>query len=443
MTGRIAIVGLGPGDARWLTRAAWERLSTATEIYARTKEHPALAALPDKVRVHTFDAVYAQAATFEEVYETITRRVVGLAQEGREVIYAVPGHPRVGEATTPRIEALARDAGIPVEVLEGISFVDAVCNAVGLDPLEGLTVYDAMLVAGQHFPKVNTDQPLLLGQLYSRDLASDVKLTLLTAYPPEHRVTLVRGAGTDNVQVDTMPLHELDRHTRFDHMTTLVVPPWPHASAYETFQEIVHHLRSPEGCPWDRKQTHQSLRRYLLEEAYEVLEALDRDDPDALKEELGDLLLQIALHVAIAGEGGEFLLGDVIGYISDKMIRRHPHVFGDVHVEGAEEVVRNWEAIKRAERQANGEEDDPFAGVPRALPALTRAGTVAKRGHWSAPEPPRGVDATALTHLSPEAFGDLLFWLAAWARQQDWDAEMLLREATERFIDRVRAARRT
>ncbi len=435
--GTITIVGLGPGDPADVTRAAWEALTTTPEVYARTREHPALAALPADVQVYTFDDVYTQAETFAEVYETIARRVLTLGERPEGVVYAVPGHPRVGEATTPRIEALAREAGLPVRVVEGISFVDAVCNAVHLDPLDGLTVYDAMLVASQHFPKVNTDQPLILGQLYSRDLASDVKLTLMAAYPPDHEVILVRRAGLPDVEVRRMPLYTLDRHAHFDHMTTLVVPPWPHPSSYESFQEVVHHLRSPEGCPWDRKQTHQTLRRYLLEETYEVLEALDRDDPQALKEELGDLLLQIGLHVAIAGEGNEFLLGDVIGHIVAKMIRRHPHVFGDVQVRDAEEVVRNWEAIKQAERRENGEAD-PFAGIPRALPALMRAAAVARRAGWSPETPPDLICSDRLEATTPEALGEALFWLAAWARHRDWDAEALLREAVERFIAQVR-----
>ncbi len=437
----ITIVGLGPGDPQWITRAAWECLVAAGEVYARTREHPALHALPAHVELHTFDDIYGRAETFAEVYDTIARRVVDLGRRPQGVVYAVPGHPRVGEATTPRIEALAGEAGIPVVVLEGVSFVDAVCNVVGVDPLDGLTVYDAMLLATEYFPTVNTDRPLLLGQLYSRDLASDVKLTLLTAYPPEHPVTIVRGAGTENVLVLTVPLHELDRQDAFDHMTSLVVPPWPHPSSYEALQEVVHHLRSPEGCPWDRKQTHQSLRRYLMEEAYEVLDALDRDDADALREELGDLLLQIALHIAIAGEGGEFLLGDVIGHHVEKLIRRHPHVFGDVQVESADEVVQNWEAIKRAEKEANGEVQDPLAGVPRALPALMRASTVAKRAHWQPDTPPAAVNAAVLHGISSEAFGDLLFWLAGWARHRGWDPEVLLREATERFIMRHRSHR--
>lgn len=433
----ITIAGLGPGDPKWMTRAVWERITQAEDVYARTGEHPALQALPPSVRVHTFDEVYAQAETFEEVYETIARRIVELGRRPQGVIYAVPGHPRVGEATTPRIEALAAEEGIPVEVLEGVSFVDVVCNAAGVDPLEGVTVYDAMLVAREYFPTVNTDRPLLLGQVYSRDLASDVKLTLLTAYPPEHPVTLVRGAGTDQVEVRTIPLHELDRLDAFDHMTSLVVPPWPHPSSYESLQEVVNHLRSPEGCPWDRKQTHQTLRKFLLEETYEVLEALDRDDVQALKEELGDLMLQIALHVAIAAEGGEFLLGDVIGHHVEKLIRRHPHVFGDVEVADAEEVLRNWAAIKEAERRENGEEPSPFAGVPRALPALMRAAAIARRAGWQPERAPEVLDEGKLAELTPEAFGDLLFWLAAWARAREWDAEILLREAIERFIRSV------
>ena len=430
----ITVVGLGPGDAKYITREGWERLIASAKIYARTGEHPALRELPSHVQVETFDLIYAQAPTFSEVYQRIAQEVVMRAQREGDIVYAVPGHPRVGEATTPQIEALAKEKGIHVDIIDGVSFVDAVCNVVGLDPLNGLTVYDAMLVAQEHFPRVNTDHPVLLGQLYSRDLASDVKLTLLTAYPPDHQVTVVRDVGTPEQQVETIPLVGLDRKPRFNHMTTLVVPPWPHPSAYETFQEVVNHLRSPEGCPWDRRQTHQSLRRYLLEETYEVLDALDRDDPEALKEELGDLLLQVGLHVAIAAEGDEFLFGDVIGYVVEKLIRRHPHVFGDVEVSGAEEVVRNWEAIKRQEQETNGNQPDPFAGIPKALPALMRASTVAKRAHWQMDAVPAPLDVTRLEAMDEDAFGDLLFWLAAWGQQRGWDTEMLLREAIERFL---------
>ncbi len=431
---RITIVGLGPGDPKWVTRAVWERLTGTDEVYARTGDHPVLKALPPSVRVHTFDEVYARANTFDDVYETIARQVVALGRRPQGVVYAVPGHPRVGEATTPRVETLAAKEGIPVEVLDGVSFVDVVCNVVGIDPLDGVTVYDAMLLAQEYFPTVNTDRPLILGQLYSRDLASDVKLTLLTAYPPHHSVTLVHGAGTPQVAVHTFPLHDLDRRHLFDHMTSLVVPPWPHPSSYESLQEVVNHLRSPEGCPWDRKQTHQTLRKFLLEETYEVLEALDRDDPQALKEELGDLMLQIALHIAIASEGSEFLLGDVIGHHVEKLIRRHPHVFGDVNVADEAEVLKNWAAIKEAERRERGETTSLFANIPRALPALMRAAAVAHSARWDIPPSPPPIDATQLADLSPEAFGDMLFWLAAWARAREWEAETLLREAIERFI---------
>jgi len=429
----IIIVGLGPGDPNEITRLAWEYLTQAQHIYARTGEHPALHALPQTVQVDTFDHVYARADTFREVYETIAQEVVARAKEESPLIYAVPGHPRVGEATTPLIETLAAEQGIPVTVVPGISFVEEVCNAVGLDPLEGLTVYDAMQVAGEHFPRVNTDFPLLLGQVYSRELASDVKLTLLAGYHPEHPVTLVRNAGLPDMTIQSMPLYRLDQEGIFNHMTTLVVPPWPGPSSYETFQEVINHLRSPEGCPWDRKQTHKSLRRYLLEETYEVLEALDRDDAQALKEELGDLLIQIGLHVAIATEGEEFRFGDVIQHVVEKLIRRHPHVFGDVQVSSAEEVARNWEAIKKQER---GEKPaDPFADVPKALPALSRAMVMAKRAHWQPTSPPVALRPEVLQQLREEDLGDLLFWLAAWARvEKGWDPETLLREAIERWI---------
>ncbi len=430
----ITIVGLGPGDPRKVTQEAWHYLVNADEIYARTREHPALQALAKGNRVHTFDGIYEQARTFQEACETLADRLVARAQEGQEVVYAVPGHPRVDEATTPLIEGRAHARGIAVKTVGGVSLLDEVCNIVGLNPLDGVTAYDAELLAPEYFPRLNTDQTLVLGQLHSRKLASDVKITLLNAYPPTHTVRLVHLWNAPQERVETFPLSSLDRDARFDLMTTLVVPPWPHPSSYESFQNVVHHLRSPDGCPWDRQQTHESLRRYLLEEAYEVLDALKRGDSKALEEELGDLLLQVGLHVAIASEEGEFLLGDVVGHVVDKLIRRHPHVFGDVRVSGAEEVIQNWEAIKRQEQKENGVTPNPFAGIPRTVPALMRASMIAGRAHWKPQASPPGSSQEAIELLSGEALGDLLFWLAGWAQVQGWNAELLLQEAIERFL---------
>ena len=266
MSRSITIVGLGPGSAGLLTLKAHQLLSSAGEIYARTKRHPTIATLPGDLEVHSFDPLYQTLPTFEAVYEAIAAEIVRLGKRPQGVVYAVPGHPLVGEATTQRILALAAEQDVPVEIVEGLSFIGPALSALGLDPLDGLQIADAIVVAGQHHPHLSADRPVLLSQLYSQEIASEAKLTLMNLYPDEHTVTLVRAAGAPGKTVRPLPLYELDRQPDLDHLTSLYIPPLESPSSYETLQDVVAHLRAPDGCPWDRKQTHSSLRESLLEE---------------------------------------------------------------------------------------------------------------------------------------------------------------------------------
>ena len=261
-----------------------------------------------------------------------------------------------------------------MRIINSVSFITPILVSLGMDALNGLQMADAMDIAAQYHPPLNPDVPAIIGQLYSRQVASEVKLTLMNQYPDDHPVKLMHAVGTDQERVETLPLYELDRRDDVSHLTSLYVPPLAQPGAFETFQDTIAHLRAPDGCPWDREQTHQSLRRNLLEETYEVLDALDAEDADALREELGDLLLQIVLHSQIAVEEGEFSMSDVIASIDAKIKRRHPHVFGDVQVSGVGDVVANWETIKKGERAENGNGDkSALDGVPRDLPALAQA----------------------------------------------------------------------
>ncbi|NJN82013.1 MAG: MazG family protein, partial [Caldilineaceae bacterium] len=221
----ITIVGLGPGDLRDLTLGAWQALSMATHIVLRTERHPCVPALASHFQLESCDLFYERHDQFQDVYAAIVQRVVGLATEVGGVVYAVPGHPWVGEATTALILAQAEAAGLDVRIVGGISFVETVLAAVGVDGMDGLQVADAMLLARQNHPKVEPGQPLLIGQLYAEWLASDLKLTLMNAYPDEHQVILVQAAGTDDATVHRLPLYELDRGDHFDHLTSLFVPP--------------------------------------------------------------------------------------------------------------------------------------------------------------------------------------------------------------------------
>ena len=431
----IHIIGLGPGDPELITRKAWSLITSAPEIWVRTRQHPAVAEVARHTHVHSYDALYEQHEDFDAVYAAIATDAVARGQRG-DVIYAVPGDPTVAERTPELIRRQAEIVGVPVTIHPAVSFLEPTFAALGEDPIRGVQVVDAQTLAQEYHPRGSQGMGLLVPQLYSRLLAGDVKLTLMNAYPDDHPVTLISGAGSPDLRLRQMPLYELDRSDELDDLTTLWAPPLPHAATYADLQEIIAHLRAPDGCPWDRKQTHQSLRPYLLEETYEVLDALDAEDSEALKEELGDLLIQVALHVQIATEEGEFKLPDVIRHVVEKLIRRHPHVFGDVSVQNAEDVARNWEAIKQEERKRNGEAEKKktlLDGIPAALPALSKAQTyVSRLSRVGYPLPPP-------EPLTEEELGRRLLSLTELAEVSGLDAEAALRTATARLRDALLA----
>lgn len=449
MTGSINIVGLGPGDPLWITRRAWDVLETSREVYLRTDQHPAVAKLPPGPRYISFDSLYEEKDEFVEVYHAIVDRLLDLAVEGADVVYAVPGDPTVGEATVARLRAVGKGEGVSVCVIHGVSFIEPCLAALEIDALDGLYVGDSLDIAYAHHPPFSPDRPALLGQVYSRMVAADLKLVLMNQYPDEHFVSFIHAAGTGQCVVEGLPLHEIDRSDRIAALSALYVPPLPAPAAFESFQETVAHLRAPDGCPWDREQTHQSLRPHLLEEAYEALTALDAGDLNALREELGDLLLQIVLHAQIATEQGSFRMADVIAAIQDKIIRRHPHVFEAVEVGDVDEVLHNWEALKAAERERSGSEGGLLEGVPRGLPALAQAleiqARVARVGFdWADIEGVlQKVQEESDEFLRAEGdrarfdeLGDLLFALVNFARWHELDPESSLREANRRFRER-------
>jgi tetrapyrrole methylase family protein/MazG family protein len=441
----IRVVGLGPGDLADLTLAAWQALSTAPRILARTRRHPILDQLAGQLAVTDCDDLYEEHAAFADVYAAIVDRVFAAGCEPGGVVYAVPGHPWVGEATTRLLLERAAAARLTVQVIGGLSFVEPALAAVGVDALDGSQVTDAMLLARQHHPQVDTGLPLLVGQLYSRVLASDVKLTLMNAYPDDHPVTVIRGAGTSGQSLRAVPLHELDHSEEFDHLTSLFVPPLPQSS-FTALQEIVAHLRAPEGCPWDQEQTLESLRHDLLGEAVEVLEAIDveadgSDNAAHIAEELGDLYLVATMLVQIATEEARFRLTDVMAEVIAKLIRRHPHVFSTTEVENVDQIVRNWDAIKAAEKSAKGQATgSPLEGIPAHLPALEKAhklqSKAAKAGLLDRAKLAQATPALtqALGKQPDEAkLGKLLWELVALAHSHNLNAEDALRAYTVAF----------
>ncbi|HEY8173851.1 MAG TPA: nucleoside triphosphate pyrophosphohydrolase [Dehalococcoidia bacterium] len=445
----LVIVGLGPGDPAHLTLEAHDVLSSADEVWLRTARHPSVAGLPAGPHYRSFDDLYEAGSSFETVYSQIVERVLELAARTEGVVYAVPGHPSFGEATTPELLERCQKSDVAARVIPGVSFVDVAAPALGLDPLaDGLLVVDALTLGGRGRPLV-PQRPTLVAQIYDRRTASHAKLALLDVYPPDHPVQIVRAAGTDDETIGVTTLALLDHADTFDHLTCVFVPPIAPIDDVRTFEglrAIVARLRAPDGgCPWDLEQTHESLKRFLIEEAYEALDALDAGDPARLAEELGDLLMQVVLHAQVAEDNAEFVIEDVLASIASKLVRRHPHVFGDVEVSGSQDVLRNWETLKGEERG-----DAPLLdAVPKAMPALAQAQSVQGRASKAGIAPDQPLLAAELARLTDPAstpdigaLGDVLFALVALARQQDIDAEEALRLSIARFRDEV-AARET
>jgi tetrapyrrole methylase family protein/MazG family protein len=447
----ISIVGLGPGPADLLTLEARRVLDSAPEIWLRTRVHPLVGDLQLGASVRSFDHYYEEAGNFTEVYERICADLERMAAT-HAVVYAVPGHPLVGEATVRRLVQHSREGGAAVRIVAGLSFIEPVCAALDLDPLEaGLQIVDALR------PDLEPERPAICAQLYSRAVASALKLLLLDLYPAEHEVTLVSSAGlAAHETVWRGPLSALDHAERFDHLSTLYLPALAPALDRRTFaglRGIVHRLYAPDGCPWDREQTHTSLRPYLLEETYEALEALDLNEPAALAEELGDLLLQVGLHCEIAAEAGEFDYGDVFEAITTKLIRRHPHVFAGTVVSGSGEVKSNWQRIKQAERTGfAGAARSILAGVALSMPALAYSQAIQERAAQAGFDWPQIEDvleklteeigelrATTTSAEREDEFGDILFVLVNLARWLGLDAEQSLRHANRKFLRRFTA----
>ena len=447
----VEVVGLGPGDARHTTTATLEVISRHRHRFLRTAVHPSSHLVEGAL---TFDHLYEESDSFEEVYQRIVEHLAGQAHEHGEILYAVPGSPLVLEET---VSALRRRDDLDVRVHPATSFLDLVWAALSLDPVEaGVTLID-----GHRFTSAaaGLSGPLLVAHTHAPWVLSDIKLSIDTGGdvggdagvalddPP---VTLLMSLGTDAERLVETTWSQMDQVEGVDHLTSLWVPRLgvPVAAGYQRFHQLARTLR--EQCPWDIEQTHRSLVPYLIEEAYEVVDAiegLDPDDPttdDELIGELGDLLYQIEFHATIAEQEGRFTIADVTSAVHDKLVRRHPHVFGDTVVTDADSVTANWERLKRAERAPDA---SVFDGVPGSLPALSLADTVqrkaakvgfdwpevdgalAKVGEEAAEVVAARDDAEAVR----EEMGDLLFAVVNVARHLGVDPESALRAAVTKF----------
>ena len=476
--GMITIVGLGPGAVGHLSLETMSIMQSCEQVILRTAVHPTVAELAKQgVSYSSCDDLYEAGASFEEVYQNVVERVLAAAAKG-DVVYAVPGSPLVAEKTVVLLREQAKEQGVELVIKPSMSFLDLAYVSLGIDPIAGLRIIDAqdfgaIADAGQY--------PLMITQVYSQLVASDLKIALMENLPDDYELYFLRNMGLPDEECRPVQLFELDRQPHIDHLTSVYIPPM---GDYDTMPsgimafgededeaeavdetmvdtasfddvdiqplvDVMRTLREPGGCPWDREQTHASIRSNMIEEVYEYLEAVDADDTEGMREELGDVLMQIVFHARMAEEAGRFDLQDVIDEVVDKLIRRHPHVFGETKVTGSDEVLVNWEAIKKTEKT---ERKHVLDGVAQGLPALLRAyklqGKAAKVGFdwpdsvgvWDKVQEELGELQEALSSGDKQAaeneLGDVLFAIVNYARHHKIEPEVALNGTNNRFAKR-------
>ena len=439
---RVTIVGLGPAGPEYVTQQTLDAINRSPRRFIRTTRHPCAALVADAT---SFDDVYEASDTFADVYAEITERLVAAATEHGEVLYAVPGSPLVLERTVRRLCADERGECI---VLPAMSFLDIAFARLDVDPVEA----GVRLIDGHEFATAAAGDrgPLFVAHTHANWVLSDIKLAVEAASGDE-AVVILQGLGTPDELITHTTWSELDRTVEADHLTSIYIPHLgqPVGGAFVRFHQLARTLR--EQCPWDREQTHQSLVKYLIEETYEVvdaLQALDLDDPatDAdLIEELGDLCYQIEFHATIAEQQGRFSMTDIVDGIHDKLVRRHPHVFGSVEANDADTVVANWDAIKHSEKGRTS----VFDGVATSQPSLGYAYHVQRKASkvgfdWpdvtgalpkiaeETAELEAAIDGGNAARIDSE-LGDLLFAVVNVARHLDIEPEAALRSATHKF----------
>lgn len=449
----IFVFGLGAGDIEQLPLGIYRKLKNASPLFLRTKEHPVVDTLKaEGISFTTFDDIYEKHERFDDVYKEITDILVGEAQL-HDVFYAVPGHPLVAEKTVQLLLEAERGQKCRIVIEGGQSFLDAMFTALQIDPIEGFQLIDATSFREDEW---QSTQHVVFCQVYDSFIASNVKLALMEQLPHDYKVYVVTAAGSSEEKVNEIPLYELDRVAALNNLTSVYVPPVKDEAIlyhrFETLRRVIATLRGPNGCPWDRKQTHESLKKYLLEETYELFDAIDENDDDHMIEELGDVLLQVMLHAQIGEDEGMFSIDDVIRGITEKMIRRHPHVFGDVTVENADEVVQNWQQIKAKEKQSRPASllDEVTKSLPNLLKAYEFQTKAAKVGFdWDDVKPMWEKVEEEIVEFKQEVskaeqhsekliheFGDLLFALVNIARYYKINPEEALQATNRKFYQR-------
>ena len=449
MTALIKIVGLGPGSDDAITSQTLREIENSKHRFIRTTRHPSAHLIENAT---SFDDEYEKHDKFEDVYQAIADKLIDAAKQHQEILYVVPGSPLVLEHT---VQLLLQDKSVTTTILPAMSFLDVVWSTLQIDPVDA----GVRMIDGHQFAELAAGQtgPLLVAQCHANWVMSNIKLAHESASGDEP-VVILHHLGLDDQKIVHTTWQNLDREIEPDHLTSIYIPKLaePIAGELAKLHNLARTLR--EQCPWDEKQTHDSLVRYLIEETYEVVDAIGALDPDDQStdekfiEELGDLLYQVEFHTTIAEQQGRFSIADVARSIHDKLVRRHPHVFGDVHAENAEAVVTNWDTIKQQER---GEVTDKsvFDGVANSSPSLMYSTKLQKRAaefgfDWpdskgasdkiteELGELRKAVESKQDASEIALELGDVLFSVVNLSRHLGVDAETALRSAADKFRSR-------
>lgn len=431
----IHLVGLGPGGSSLLTGETRALLESGAPVIVRTRHHPSVANLDANAAWTGCDDLATPDQSAAEICAAIVDRVVTAGRLG-EVVYAVPGQP-LADPTVVALIAAARSAAIPRRAYPALAFADVAATTLGIDPTR-------IQLCDTSDTRIDTQRPALITGSHDREATAALKVRLADIYPADHSVTVLTALGTPQEALSTVNLSAFDPQL-VGTAACLYLPPLEPLEDVRRFDGLFHvveRLNGPGGCPWDLEQDHRSLRPYLLEESYEALHAIESGDSEAMAEELGDVLFQVLIHAEVAKRQGEFRFADIAERASRKLISRHPHVFGTVTASTAEEVARNWEALKKVEKRRASILD----GVPPTLPALAASQSIQGRARrvgfdWPDVEGPleklteeigefaRAADAAE----REDEFGDILFVVTNIADHLGIDAEQALRGANEKF----------
>ncbi len=444
----IQIIGLGAGGEDDLTVKAQKALTERIPTFVRTDRHPIVNELKKNIDIASFDDYFEKYETFNEVYGNIVNTLIEQSKQYGKINYCTAGSPYYGDIVTKKLISEYKDQ-INTIIIDGMSFLDKCLKLSGYADYNNIKILDCLETDEFSFD-VNSFN--IITQVYDLETASQLKVKLMEIYP-EDANSLIIDVLEENVK--KIPLFMLDQEKNYGFSTYFCILPIEISKNrvynVDNLLRIVKLLRGPDGCPWDKKQTHHSIRQHVIEEAYEVVDAIDNDDVDNLVEELGDLLLQVVFHAELGSEEGYFNFSDVVTDVCKKMYFRHPHVFGDVKANDVEEALTSWENSKLKEKNLTTYTDN-LKNVPKALSTLSRSYKIQKRAaevgfDWSdAWGAVLKIKEELLEFIEEynnhnienmeEEFGDLLFALVNFARFEKINPDIALNKTINKFIDR-------